>query len=124
MAGGTPNPQPHRTLGLAESVGAQRALRHELDAAFTPALPVQCNIEALSLLVSDDAGMWTLRERFPLGSYAIGRSTISRSSEKDACRSFGSCATVVTMSSSAAVAVRSSLNPACTVSGPPTTSPN
>ncbi len=61
-----PDPQPHLTVGLAESEDDQRALKSDVVAAFAGALPTTCRVDELSLFTSDDAGMWTRRERFSL----------------------------------------------------------
>jgi 2'-5' RNA ligase len=61
-----PDSQPHLTVGLAESEDVQQALKSDVLTAFAGSLPITCRIDELSLFTSDDAGMWTRRERFSL----------------------------------------------------------
>jgi 2'-5' RNA ligase len=53
------------------------ALHDEVDAALTPALPIEAEATSVSLIVEDDAGWWSPGESYPLGK-ATGRLTPRR----------------------------------------------
>ncbi|MDP1876300.1 MAG: 2'-5' RNA ligase family protein [Actinomycetota bacterium] len=65
--GAFPDPQPHLTVGLANSPPAQAALHRELSDAFTGGLPVHCTMSSLTVFTSDDTGLWSRAHVLELG---------------------------------------------------------
>jgi 2'-5' RNA ligase len=59
--GAHPDPQPHLTVGLADSPAAQQELHRHLADAFAGRLPVTCHASSLTVFTSDDSGEWTRR---------------------------------------------------------------
>jgi 2'-5' RNA ligase len=61
---------PHLTV--AEG-GAE--LQDEVDAALTPALPIEAEARSVSLLLEDESGWWNPGERYPFAGIETGRLT-------------------------------------------------
>jgi 2'-5' RNA ligase len=53
---------PHLTVAEGGS-----DLQDQVDAALTPQLPIEAQASEVTLLVEEESGLWTSRERFPLG---------------------------------------------------------
>jgi 2'-5' RNA ligase len=53
---------PHLTVGHGDA-----AFQDEVDAALSPQLPISADAREVTLLVEDEAGLWRVGERFPLG---------------------------------------------------------
>jgi hypothetical protein len=58
-AGAFPDPQPHLTVGLADSPYAQAALHRRVTDSLEGQLPIRCEASALTVFTSDDSGEWT-----------------------------------------------------------------
>jgi 2'-5' RNA ligase len=50
-------------------------LQDEVDAALTPALPIEAEARDVALFVEDEAGWWRFGERYPLAGIETGRLT-------------------------------------------------
>jgi 2'-5' RNA ligase len=61
---------PHLTVAEGST-----ELQDEVDAALTPALPIDAEASSVSLLLEDEAGWWNRGERYPLAGNATGRLT-------------------------------------------------
>jgi hypothetical protein len=65
--GDHPEPEPHLTVGQAESASALAAMAACAERELEPGLPLPFRVDALTLLEEGSDGVWLTVEVFPLG---------------------------------------------------------